>query len=528
MAEALDALSRDVGYSDSTVVAVPGYWGQNAVAALREAVLSKPSLKNGNMPATLVSDATAALASLYSKPGFPTDGVVVLCDFGAGGTSVTLSDAASDFRHIGETVRYGDFSGNRLDKAILHRLRPAFTAADSNTASTTPPDLLARQLDECRGAKERLSSATLTVIPAEKPFVAEEVRLSRPELEEMISEPLDQFITTVEELLRRSAIPSTKLAAVATVGGGGCIPLVTKRLEQRLHTPVVTTRQPIFSAAAGAAAFAEQRLSAGPPTDVVIPPDAVAGAAPPTDVDPSAWAVGAARLAAAQSAEDGVASATYRALAWSEDDSRGDEPLPYIGENEPIDPAAATVTAQPHDHVDVAAAPAQPAPAAAPAQPAPAPAPRRGRLRTLFGLTVMVALATLLGAGVMMSKLANTPNPTQTTTSLPPPKTLPKVGPLPPPPPPPPSTVTVTDTPSVETTVVVPPPRHTNPTTTTTIAPTTTTPRPTTSEPTTTPTYPSSPSSYPTPYPASPPVTTPPTTAVLVPPRTAPVYPYVP
>ncbi len=102
MAEALDALSRDVGYSDSTVVAVPGYWGQNAVAALREAVLSKPSLKNGGMPAPLVSDATAALASLYAKPGFPNDGVVVLCEFGAGGTSVTLSDAASDFRHIGE------------------------------------------------------------------------------------------------------------------------------------------------------------------------------------------------------------------------------------------------------------------------------------------------------------------------------------------------------------------------------------------------------------------------------------------
>jgi hypothetical protein len=478
------------------------------------------------MPAMLVSDATAALASLYAKPGFPTDGVVVLCDFGAGGTSVTLSDAAANFRHIGETVRYPDFSGNRLDDAILHRLQAAFTdAADSDFASTAPSNSLSRRLDECRRAKERLSSATVTVVSAGMPVTGDEVRLSRPELEAVVSEPLDQFVTSVEELLRRHAIPAARLAAVATVGGGACIPLVTERLEQRLHAPVVTTLQPILSAATGAAVYAEQRSSAGLPNDAAIRPDATAGAGAPTEIDPSAWAVGAAMAAAAESVDDGVQSATYRALAWSEDDSGSAEPQPYIEEDKGIDPAAPTVTAEPDDHaggIPAAAALAQPAPASPP-RAAPAAAPRRRRFGTLFALTVMTALVTLLVAGVMMAKLSNThTTPTETTTSLPAPRPLPKVGPLPPPPPPPPETETVT----VESTVVAPP-RVTNPVTTTSTAPTTTTtPRPTSSSPATS--QPTTTSSYPSPYPSYPAVTTTPTTAVLVPPRTVPVVPYVP
>lgn len=506
MAEALDALARTVGYRASTVVAVPGHWGQNAVAALRQTLLRKPSLGAGDMPAMLVSDATAALASLYANPGFPTDGVVVLCDFGAGGTSVTLSDAAANFRHIGETVRYPDFSGNRLDDAILHRFQAAFTgAADSDFASTAPPNLLSRRLDECRRAKERLSSATVTVVQAGMPVGGAEVRLSRPEFEAMISEPLDQFVTSVEELLRRHAIPAARLAAVATVGGGACIPLVTERLEQRLHAPVVTTLQPVLSAAIGAAAYAEPRSSAGLPDD-----------AAPTEIDPSAWAVGAAMAAAAESVEDGVQAGTYRALAWSEAESGSAEPLPYIEDDKGIDPVAPTVTAEPDEHAGgtpAAAAVPQPAPAA-PARVAPA-APRRGRrVGMSLALTAMAALVTLLVAGIMTAKLSTSHTPTETTTSLAP-RPLPKVGRLPPPPPPPPETSTVT----VQSTVVVPP-RDTNPVTTTSSAPTSTTPRTTSSSPTTS--QPTTTSSSPSTYPVYPRVTTTPSTAVLVPPGMGP------
>lgn len=79
--EAIEAMARAVADGPPAVIAVPGHWGQNAVGALREALRSKPALAAGGGPPALISDATTAL---YAKPGFPTDSVVALCDFGAG------------------------------------------------------------------------------------------------------------------------------------------------------------------------------------------------------------------------------------------------------------------------------------------------------------------------------------------------------------------------------------------------------------------------------------------------------------
>ena len=83
-------------------------------------------------PRLLISDATAALAALRARPGFPTNGVVALCDFGAGGTSVTLTNAGSNFQQVGASVRYADFSGDEIDQLISNHLRatPRATTAD--------------------------------------------------------------------------------------------------------------------------------------------------------------------------------------------------------------------------------------------------------------------------------------------------------------------------------------------------------------------------------------------------------------
>ncbi|HZU45954.1 MAG TPA: Hsp70 family protein, partial [Mycobacterium sp.] len=346
--EALDAVARNVNYGAPVAVAVPAHWPEASVVALREALRGKPSLAPHGVPPALISDATAALAALYAKPGFPTDGMVALCNFGASGTSVTLTDAASNFRQIGETVRYTDFSGDQVDQAILRHLQVHNGSADNDDgARTAPVGSLARRLDQCRRAKEQLSAATVAVVPAEMPGVGQDIRLSRAELEEMISEPLDRFVATVEEILQRNEIPTAKLAAIATVGGGACMPLITQRLSDRLRVPVVTTPTPMLSAAIGAALLAQQRFSASRSpamgvggtaplaADATVSVPAGAGAeteradagvrpafdpgAPPgfdapipTDMAPSAWAANAALAAADESSVDGAESATYR------------------------------------------------------------------------------------------------------------------------------------------------------------------------------------------------------------------------
>ncbi|WP_099184780.1 Hsp70 family protein [Mycobacterium kansasii] len=340
-AGALDAMAGTVGYGAPVAIAVPAHWGERQVGALREALRGHPDLAPGAVQPAFLGDAAAALAALYAKPGFPTDGIVVLCDFGASGSSVTLTDAASNFRQIATTQRYTDFSGNQLDQMILRHLAVEARDADADADGTAPLAPLSRRLAQCRSAKEQLSAATVAVIPAELPGIGEDVRLTRAEFEDLISDPLQRFISCVEEVLQRNQIPQGRLAAIAIVGGGASIPLITSRLSERLQVPIVTTAQPRLNAAIGAAVLAQMRSSAvgAPPQGVVgnaatgmaaAATEGEAAALAPTEVVPSGWAVGASRAAAGQASVDDDQSATYRALAWSQEAAAGDPAIPGV------------------------------------------------------------------------------------------------------------------------------------------------------------------------------------------------------
>jgi hypothetical protein len=89
------------------------------------------------------------------------------------------------------------------------------------------------------------------------------------------------------------------ISAVATIGGGARIPLVTQRLSEHLRTAVVTTAQPQLTAAEGVALIADR-------SQIVEMATAMAPGAPAT-----------ATVAAAAFAAGGAPSAVG-ALAWSE------------------------------------------------------------------------------------------------------------------------------------------------------------------------------------------------------------------
>ncbi len=453
--EAIEAMARTVGYGSPISIAVPAYWSEAQFTALREEFFAQPDLARGGVPPVLLPDATAALGVLRSKPGFPTGGVVALCDFGASGTSVTLMDAGSNFTHIGPSVRYADFSGDAIDQLIFNHLRPSDVTTGS-LASTARIGSQARLLGEGRRAKEQLSTATVTTVAAAS---GEDVRLSRTEFEQIISEPLDRFLSTLEDTLRRNGIPKARLAAVATVGGGASIPLLTTRLSGRFQVPVHTTPQPAFSAAIGAAVLGEQQSSAGAPT--------AAGAVVETPTE----MVGTAGIDMTQAAWAAQATDADRALAWSQDADDADELVPYTGRD------ATGEYAQEATEFDDADGDRYTA--------------EEGRLpwykRTALVLGVAGAVAAVLVAVLLAITLGNAKsNPVNTTP------------PNEPPPPPTSQTVTITGPNDSTTVTVVPPPPPPSssaqpPTTTTTAPPTTTTPTPpptttttTTAQPTTT------------------------------------------
>ena len=249
LAQALDGLARSAanGAPVSVVgVTVPAHWRPQVVEALRAALRSMPGLSRS----TLVSDATAALTALRADPGLPSAGVIVLCDFGGSGTSITLVDAAAKDAPIGETVRVPDFSGDRIDQAILTKIVAGiFEASDADPSGTAMVGSLAGLRDECRRAKERLSDETATAIVVDLPGSDTTVRMNRMELDDLIAGPLAEFLAVLVETLDRSRVPLASISAVATVGGGARIPLITQRLSEHLRTKVITTAHPQLTAA---------------------------------------------------------------------------------------------------------------------------------------------------------------------------------------------------------------------------------------------------------------------------------------
>jgi hypothetical protein len=300
LADALDAMAHTAAAGapvSEVTVTVPAHWRASVVDTLRRKL-------GAGMP--VVSDASAALTALRANPGLPTHGVIVLCDFGGSGTSITLANAARDFSPFGETVRFPDFSGDHIDQALLtHVVGGLVDASKADPSSTAMVGSLVRLRDECRRAKERLSSETATAVVAELPGHRGDIRVTRTELEDLMAAPLSDFLVVLDETLERYGVPTASVSAVASVGGGARIPLITQRLSEHLRAPVVTTPHPQLTAAEGAALIAHR----GRVADTA------------TTLTPSA-------PAAAAATDTMTATESSTALAWSQDDSTEDV-LPY-------------------------------------------------------------------------------------------------------------------------------------------------------------------------------------------------------
>ncbi len=478
LVEALAAMVADSGAPTSDItIARPAHWGSAALSALHGALLTVPTFAPNGVPVPVVADATAALTALAVDPGLPADGLVGLIDLGASGTSLTLADAGSGFAPVDETVRYLEFSGDQIDQLLLTYILDRLPGADGiDTAATAAVDSLDRLRDDCRDAKERLSSESVTEVDVELPMHHSRIRLTRSELDAQIADPLTGLITAFKELLQRNRIGPTGLAAVATVGGMASIPLITQRLSEELRLPVVTTPRPELNAAAGAAMLSARQ----PNVDAPTARESLAFA-PPLDQPESS---------------------TFRALAWSEDDGVDDEPVPYTGED--YDDFSDTGPTRPRVQF---------------VRPTVPPIDRTPRwYRRPMAAVGVAALVPLVAVGAFAYALTGsqsdsktTPDTRRTTAPVPPPATSAAPAPspnfvapstivttsaAPPPPPPPPSTQTVTTVVTAPATTTRPPTTTTTTSTTTPTTTTTTTTPPTTTTTTTTSTTPLMTTSY--------------------------------
>jgi actin-like ATPase involved in cell morphogenesis len=255
-ADALRAMAYTVtagrALPDSVAVTHPAHWGPTAVDSVRVALGRVAEWSHGQV--RVFPDSVAALIALQANPGVPSRGIIAVCDFGGTGTTVTLFDAADGYRAVGPAVRYREFSGDRIDQALLtHVVADLSSAGSFDTSATSAIGSLSRLRVACRHAKEELSSAIATTVTVDVPGYRGDIRITRDELDEAIREPLDRFITVVHETLRRNGIRAEDLTAIASVGGGASIPTVTTTLSEQLGAPIVTAARPQLTAAIGAA-----------------------------------------------------------------------------------------------------------------------------------------------------------------------------------------------------------------------------------------------------------------------------------
>ena len=374
---------------DAVAVTHPAHWDAVAVDSVGVALSRVSEWSRGRL--ALLPDSTAALLALRLNPGVPNSGTIAVCDFGGSGTTVTLVDAANGYQAIVPAVRTEDFSGDRIDQAVLtHVVDDLSSAGAFDSAATSAIGSLKELRIACRYAKERLSSTMETEVTADVPGYRGEIRLSRAELEDAIRQPLHGFVDFLHEVLQRNGIRPIDLAAIASVGGGASIPLVTRTLSEQSGALVVTAPRPHLTAAVGAAL----RASRGPG-------DAETALAP----------------TAAGSALDAMTLADIPldppapALAWSEaDDDSGIMPLrPGEYDDEPASGDVAPLRARPRRDLGP--------------EPVITGSSSEAWYRRPLLVAICTALAVLaLGAGVLMAirhTSSNAPTPSVSTTPAP-------------------------------------------------------------------------------------------------------------
>jgi hypothetical protein len=375
---------------DAVAVTHPAHWDAAAVDSVGVALSRVSEWSRGRL--ALLPDSTAALFALQLNPGLPNSGTVAVCDFGGSGATVSLVDAANGYQAIVPAVRTEDFSGDRIDQAVLtHVIGDLSSAGSFDSSATSAIGSLKSLRIACRYAKERLSSTMETELTAEVPGYRGDIRLSRAELEDAIRQPLHGFIDFLHEVLERNGIRPIDLAAIASVGGGASIPLVTRTLSEQSGALVITAPRPHLTAAVGAAL----RAARGPgDSETALAPTAAGST-----------------LDAMTVADIRRESASAPALAWSEaDDDSGIMPIrPGEYDDEPASGAVASLRARPRRDL-------------AP-EPVVTGASRDAWYRQPLVVAIGTALAVLaIVAGVLMAirhTSSNAPTPSVSTTPAP-------------------------------------------------------------------------------------------------------------
>jgi actin-like ATPase involved in cell morphogenesis len=230
-------------------------------------------------PVTFVTEPEAAAVHYATLERIDVGHVVAVYDFG-GGTfdAALLRRTPEGFTGVGHPEGLERVGGIDLDHAVLQHVIDALGLEPNDIVREHPEAAaaLARLRDDCRTAKEALSSDADVTIPVSLPGLMTQVRLTRVEFEAMIRPRILDTIDALQRAVRSAGLEMGDVARILLVGGTSRIPLVREMVHDVTGRPATVDVHPKHSVAQGAAALAAARAGVRP-----LPPPAAAPVPPP-------------------------------------------------------------------------------------------------------------------------------------------------------------------------------------------------------------------------------------------------------
>ena len=272
LAHLLTAIVRKVteqsGEAPETIVLChPASYGAYKIDLLRQAVRLADI---GDV--SLLTEPEAAVLHYATQERVPVGAAIAVYDFGGGTFDATvLRKTVDGFELLGRPEGMERLGGIDFDEALfrhaLESVRSAGVELDANDPALLAA--IARLREECRRAKEALSSDTDVTIQVYLPAIQTDVRLTRAEFETMIQPRIRETILALGRAVRSAGLESDDLDRVLLVGGSSRIPLVGEMVREATSRPIAVDAHPKHTMALGAAYFARQGLPDAPVADSV-------------------------------------------------------------------------------------------------------------------------------------------------------------------------------------------------------------------------------------------------------------------
>ena len=262
---------------DAIVVTHPASYGAYKIDLLEQAI-RQADLAN----VTLLTEPEAAAVFYAQQERVPAGAVIAVYDFGGGTFDATmLRKTETGFEQLGRPEGMERLGGIDFDEALFTKVMAMVRASGAVVNPDDPATLaaIARLREECRRAKEALSSDTDTTISVVLPGLQTEMRLTREEFEEMIRPRITETIGALGRAVKSAGLEFDGVDRILLVGGSSRIPLVAEMVREATGRPIAVDAHPKHSMALGAALVAEaRRRAAGDEAAAVAGAGAIAAA----------------------------------------------------------------------------------------------------------------------------------------------------------------------------------------------------------------------------------------------------------